>query len=240
MFKGIFGGKKEEKKTNGPVQQQQPGARDADFASQEKLVSIKRATEESRQNVENFYSKLTRKEDQIKQLLKANKREEARRQLALFKTMKDQIVNLENLCTTLEKELIKLEVNMQSASLVKALQTANEMQKDQEKLRDDLENVVMDLKEREQQEHEIRNLVQELSGGTAEENEEIDAMLGEFEKQVMDEKMDSLNSMPVKSIGIHNVPQSQASTMINSNVSKISQPQSDDLDDLLERTAQMN
>jgi len=178
--------RKKKKKVNQPtVQHQNTTARDQDFASQEKLVSIKKATEESRQNVEKFYEKLTRKETQIKELLKMNKKDEARRQLALFKTMKDQIVNLENLCTTLEKELIKLEVNMQSANLVKALQTANELQKDQEKLRDNLENIVMDLKEKEVQENEIKNLLQELSNGNPEENEELDNMMGEFEKQLM-------------------------------------------------------
>jgi len=240
MFKNLFGGKKEEKKVNQPTVQQNNTARDQDFASQEKLVSIKRATEESRQNVEKFYEKLTRKETQIKELLKMNKRDEARRQLALFKTMKDQIMNLENLCTTLEKELIKLEVNMQSANLVKALQTANELQKDQEKLRDNLENIVMDLKEKEAQENEIKNLLQELSQGNPEENEEIDNMLGEFEKQVMDEKMDSIMNIPVKNhAGVQ--PQviqqhSQISTTVST--SKISQK--DDLDDLLEQSAQMN
>jgi len=43
-------------------------------------------------------------------MVKAGKREEARRHLGLFKTMKDQIVFLENLCTTAEKELIKIEI----------------------------------------------------------------------------------------------------------------------------------
>jgi len=102
--------------------------------------------------------------------------------MALFKVMKDQIVNLENLGTTLEKELIKLEVNLQSATLVKALQAANDLQKDQEKLRDNLENIVMDLKEKEAQENEIKNLLSELSSGTEEENQDIDNMLNDFEK----------------------------------------------------------
>jgi len=243
MFKGLFGGKKEEIKVNKPQAQATPSEKDQEFKNQEKLVSIKKATEESRQNVEKFYEKLTRKEAQIKELLKQNKRDEARRQLALFKTMKDQIVNLENLCTTLEKELIKLEVSMQSANLVKALQTANELQKDQEKLRDNLENIVMDLKEKEAQEAEIKNLLQELSTGNPEENEEIDNMLGEFEKQVMEEKMDNLNGVPVKNhVGIQpqfiSPQQSQASTKVSTTVSQIKQK--DDLDDLLEQSAQMN
>lgn len=246
MFKNLFGGKKEEKKVNQPVaQQQNSSARDQEFANQEKLISIQKATQESRQNVEKFYEKLTRKEAQIKELLRLNKRDEARRQLALFKTMKDQIVNLENLGTTLEKELIKLEVNLQSANLVKALQTANELQKDQEKLRDNLENIVMDLKEKEAQENEIKNLLSELSQGNPEENEEIDNMLGEFEKQVMDEKMDSINNVPVKNhAGTQQqyVPpqQSQISTTVSSKVSQSQVQEKDDLDDLLERTAQMN
>jgi len=245
MLKGLFGGGGK-KNDNQPKQPAPPSAKDEEFRTQEKLVSIKRAVEESRQNVENFYNKLTKKENQIKELLKMNKRDEARRQMALFKVMKDQIVNLENLGTTLEKELIKLEVNMQSATLVKALQAANDLQKDQEKLRDNLENIVMDLKEKEAQENEIKNLLQELSNGTEEENQDIDNMLNDFEKQVMDEKIQSIIDVPVKDHGMGMKAPAQPAQNISqmSSISTASsnkpQQQTDDLDDLLMKTAQMN
>jgi len=247
MLKAIFGGKKDGGSNPAPKPttthaQAPPSQKDQDFATQEKLVSIKRAVESSRQNVDNFYTKLEKKEGQIKELLKANKREEARRQLTLFKVMKDQIVNLENLGTTLEKELIKLEVNIQSSELVKALKSANELQKDQEKLRDDLENVVMDLKEKEAQENEIKNLLQELSTGTEEENQEIDNLMNQFERENMDEKMDSLNMVPVKDhgMGIKQPAQqniSQMSSISTASSKQVQQPVADDLDDLLMKTA---
>jgi hypothetical protein len=246
MLKAIFGGKKEAGTTPPPKPANThapPSQKDQDFATQEKLVSIKRAVEASRQNVDNFYAKLEKKEGQIKELLKANKREEARRQITLFKVMKDQIVNLENLGTTLEKELIKLEVNIQSAELVKALKTANDLQKDQEKLRDDLENVVMDLKEKEAQENEIKNLLQELSTGTEEENQEVDNLMNQFERENMEEKMDSLNMVAVKDhgMGIKQPAQSQSISQTSSisygSSKQVQQPQTDDLDDLLMKTA---
>lgn len=243
VLKAIFGSKKEDNKAapKPTTQQAPPSQRDQDFATQEKLVSIRKAVESSRNNVDNFYTKLQKKENQIKELMKANKREEARRQMTLFKVMKDQIVNLENLGTTLEKELIKLEVNLQSAELIRALQTANTLQKDQEKLRDDLENVVMDLKEKEAQESEIKNLLQELSQGTEEENQDIDNMMNQFEKDLMDEKMDSLNMVPVKDhgMGIKQPAQTHVSQVSISSASsqQVAQPQTDDLDDLLMKTA---
>jgi len=232
MFKNLFGGSK--KDDHKPVQTAQPTAKDQDFAKQEKLVSIKRAVEESRNNVEKFYEKLTKKEVQIKSLLATGKRDEARRHLTLFKVMKDQIVNLENLCTTLEKELIRLEVNMQSATLVVALQQANELQKDQDKLRDNLENIVMDLKEKEAQENEIKNLLSELSTGTEEENEDIDRMMNEMEQDVHDQKAQQIMDIPVKQQPGLIKPQPAVS--ISAVSSQVSQKDTDDLDDLLMQT----
>ena len=240
-MKALFGKKKEEKK--GPVQVQQPNPREADFAKQEKLVSIKKATEESRKSVEDFYTKLTRKENQIKDLLKQNKRDEARRQLGLFKTMKDQIINLENLCTTLERELIKLEVNMQSEKLVEVFKTANDLLKGQDKFRDDLENLVMDLKERDAQDQELKNLMQELVQGNPEETEEIDQLMNQFEQEVVDEKMNSITNVPVKNNIQIQQPQIQIqnpSISISTNVSSNKVEEVDEIDDLFRKAAEMN
>jgi len=181
------------------------------------------ACEQSRLNVDKYYEKLTTKEQQIKQLLRQNKKEEARRQLTMFKVMKDQIIHLEQLCSTLEKELIKLEVNIQSGNLINALQTAQSMQKDQEKLRDNLENIVMDLKDKEAQENEIKNLLTELNAENPEEQEELDSMLSEFERQVVEDKMKSITNAPVKQIAQQNQNLNQQNQNVNQQYQNVNQ-----------------
>jgi len=237
-MKFFGGGKKEEPKK--PVQQQPqilPGGLTPEQVQQQQgLAKLAKQLAESKERIDLQYAKIEKQEAKIKELIAKGKRTEAKRQLMTFKMLQEELMKSENLVTTLEKAKVQLEASLETKSMIDALKTANEIQKQLDQNRDQIEDVLMDRKELEQDQKEISNLISELANGTEEEREEIDELYKQYEKEVFEEKAMNLNTKPVNvnvNTTIKEQPQQQY-------VSKQPQQQKveDPLDDLLQQSAQ--
>jgi len=169
------------------------------------------------------------------------KKKTLEKKLALFRVLKDEIGMLENLVITLEKEQIKNEMLFNTRGLVEGLRMANELSKGHEKLREDMEEVLLEKQEREARQQEINGLLKELTAGTEEENDEINDMLNQFEQNIHEEKIRAINEIPVKGIATSQGAQRQV-PMVGKQQQQQQQKAKmeieDDLDDLLKQAEQ--
>ena len=236
-MKFFGGGKKEEKKP----QQQQPqtlpgGMTPEQVQQQQALAKLAKQLAESKEKIDAQYAKIEKQEAKIKDLISKGKRTEAKRQLMTFKMLQDELVKSENLVTTLEKAKVQLEASLETKSMIDALRVANDIQRQLDSNRDQIEDVLMDRKDLEQDQKDISNLISELANGTEEEREEIDELYKQYEQEIFMAKADGINLNPVK---------------VDVQTTKISEPQlqqpqkqpvqqkvEDPLDDLLQQSAQ--
>ena len=207
--------------------------------------SVQKAINEGRQQVDQFYTKLDKKEKEIKILINQGKKEDARKKLTLFKVMKDQIVMFENLVLTLEKEHMKNEMLFNSRGLVEGLKMANELAKGHDKLKEDLEDVLLEKQEREAKQQEINALMRELVAGTEEENQEINGMLDEFEHAIHEEKIREINSIPLRDAStgnktINNQQKNVSTKISQAGKNKADMEIEDELDQLFKRAEALN
>lgn len=205
--------KKEEKK---PQQQSTPqtlpGGMTLEQAQQQQtLVTLSEQLAESKDRIDTMYTKIEKQETKIKDLISRGKRTEAKRQLMTFKMIQDELVKSENLVTTLEKAKVQLEASLEINSMIGVLRTANEIQKQLDANRDEIENVLMDRKDLEQDQKDLSNLISELANGTEEEREEINELYEKYEHEVLGEQIMNINAKPVD-------------VNVNANIQRVTQP----------------
>lgn len=236
----FFGGgaKKEEKK---PQQQAAPptnpgGMTPDQVKQQQALVSLTKELAASKERIDQQYEKIEKQETKIKELIAKGKRTEAKRQLMTFKNLQAQLEQQENLITTLEKTKVQLEASLSTKSMIDVLAKANEIQKQLDSNRDQIEDVLMDRKELEQDQKEISNLISELANGTEEEKEELDDLFKQYEKQVFEEKAMSINTNPVN-VNVNTTVQKNKEPAYQQ-IQKQPQKVEDPLDDILQQSAQ--
>lgn len=235
MVFGLFKKKEEKPKVNQPDPKQ---IQEADLERQRKLVQMQKTLEEMREKIEIGYKKLDEKQNKIKELIRQKKKNEAKRQLQVFKTFQEELAKQENMCIILEKTKIQLEVASETSKMIDVFKDAMTLQKEAEKNREFLEDFLLDKKEMDDQNKEIGKLLSDIAAGDEEEQEEIDQMYKDLEQEVLDDKLDEINTVPVKDAPIKNkVPVMQK----NSTATTISNKQEESsLDDLLSQAANYN
>jgi len=229
MVLGLFGKKKPEQK-QAPVVSNQ----DQELERQRKLVSMQKTLEEMREKIEIGYKKIDDKQEKVKELIRAKKKNEAKRQLQVLKTFQEELAKQENMCIILEKTKIQLEVAADTSKMVDVFKDAVSLQKEAEKNREFLEDFLIDKREMDEQNKEIGNLLSDIAAGDEQEKEEIDDMYKELEQEVLDEKIDNINQDPLKNV---TKPQVHTNTQ-QQQVNKPQQMQESSIDDLLREAAE--
>lgn len=215
-----------------PQQQTLPGGMtQQQLQQQQTLAKLSKQLAESKERIDNSYIKIEKQEAKVKELISKGKRNEAKRQLMTFKMLQQELIKQENLVTTLEKAKVQLEASVETKNMIDVLKQANEIQKDIDSHRDELEDVLMDRKDLEMDQKEISNLIAELANGTEEEREEIDDLYKQYEQEVFQDKADQINQATlntnVQPTKQHVQPQQQQQA----------HKQEDALEDLLQQSA---
>jgi len=231
-----MGGKKEEPKP----QQAQPkaptlpgGMTQQDLQQQQALARLNKQLAESKEKIDLSYEKVEKQELKIKELIAKGKRTEAKRQLVTFKMLQQELVNQENLVTTLEKAKVQLENSVMTKNMIEALETANLAQKQLASEQDKIERVLEDRRDLELDQKDINNLIAELANGTEDEKEEIDELYAQYEKEVFEDQAFKINTQTLNSNAQVVKPQAQVQPQQQQPAQK-----NDDLEDFLSQSAQ--
>ena len=201
MFTKFFGSSS---KNGGKSSQQQPtpevlpkGMTFQQVQQQQALVRISKQVAESKEKIDEQYERIEKEELKIKDLIAKGKRTAAKRQLAMFKILQDQLNKSENLLTVLEKSKIQLMTSLETKNMTDAISIANKLQSELNSNIDEIQDILLDRKELEQDQKEIANLISGLANGTEEEREEIDELYEQYEKEVVNERILNINTDPV-------------------------------------------
>ncbi len=128
MVFGLFGGKKDK----AAPKQQTPLPQDQELERQRKLVQMQKTLEEMKEKIDIGYKKLEDKQMRIKELIRQNKKTEAKRQLQVFKCLQDELAKQENMTiptlTTFKTLLEKYPEHTKNGS-TKTLLPSNEQSK---------------------------------------------------------------------------------------------------------------
>lgn len=94
-----------------------------------KLVEMEKTIVIANSRIEVANLALADKEQSIRDLIRNKKKNEAKRQLQVFKTMQDEIIKQKNLLTLLEKTKIQVESAIMAKDLIKGLKDGINIQK---------------------------------------------------------------------------------------------------------------
>ena len=230
MVLGLFG----KKKKAAPVVQT-PSAQDMELERQRKLVSMQKTLEEMKQKIDLGYAKVDQKQGIVKDLIRQKRKNEAKRQLQVLKTFQEELAKQENMCIILEKTKIQLEVANDTTKMVDVFKEASVMQKEMERNREFLEDYMLDKREMDEQNREISTLLSDIAAGDEQEREEIDDLYKQFEQEVIDEQIGTINQGPLK-----NVTQPQTQTQ-QQQASRQKKPvEESSIDDLLSQATMLS
>jgi len=209
----------------------------AQYERQRKLVSMQKTIEEIRQKIDINYKKIDQKQNLVKDLIRNKKKVEAKRHLLSLKQLQEEVAKQENMCIMLEKSKIQLEGTQDTTSVIDALKSANEMQKDVERNRDYLEDFLVDKREMDAQNAEIGNLLNDIAAGDQDEKDEIDRMYAEIEGETLEEDISRINREPLKNVdkGIQQQKTIQSTQPVSRHEQK--QVEESTIDDLLAQAA---
>jgi len=201
----------------------------ANLERQRKLVSMQKTIEEIKERIDINYQKIDKKQALVKDLIRNKKKVEAKRQLLSLKQLQEEVAKQENMCIMLEKAKIQLEGTQDTKSVVDALKSASEMQKDVERNRDYLEDFLTDKREMDAQNAEIGNLLNDIAAGDQDERDEIDRLYDEMEGQALDEVISKVNREPLKNVERVTIQQTTVQTNQQVETKKVEESTIDDL-----------
>jgi ABC-type nitrate/sulfonate/bicarbonate transport system substrate-binding protein len=107
--------------------------------------------------------------------------------LKQLKTKKDQVIRFQNQGNLLFKQVAQLEESEEDRDLVEALKEANKYQEKNREKHEALADELMKAKELEDEHKQRRAEIDDLLAPDEEENEDLDAMMKEYEDEVKDE-----------------------------------------------------
>lgn len=140
---------------------------------------------------------LRKEENKFKEMAATGQRIEAERQYTVFKTLKEEHSKTQKLVTIIEKAILQLKGSMETNSMLGALDNVNKTQKVVEMNSEQIEEVLMDRREREQERRENLNIIDQMLTGTEEERTEFEEAYRQIRREAFEEEAMRVNAQGV-------------------------------------------